>query len=75
MGLVDDDGNLSYKEIVKIDDSNRNEEFIFSTIKDYVDKHSAEVEYVGIGVPGIVHNNEIVYTCNLPLKNVKVALL
>lgn len=72
MGLVDDEGNLSYKEIVKIDDTNRNEEFIFNTIKDYIDKHSDEVEYIGIGVPGIVHDNEIVYTCNLPLKNVRV---
>ena len=73
MGLIDDDGKLSYKRIVEINDSNRNEEYIFKSIKSYVDEFADKAESVGIGVPGIVHNNQIVYTCNLPLKNVNVS--
>ncbi len=73
MGLVDDEGHIFHKEIIKLNDENRNEEFIFNTIKEYVEEHGDEVEFVGIGAPGIVHNNEIIYTNNLPLKNVNVA--
>ncbi len=72
MGLIDESGKISYKNIVQIDDTNRNEEYIFKCIKEYVKLHEDKAEAVGIGVPGIVNNNEIVYTANLPLKNVKV---
>ena len=34
-----------------------------------------ELEYVGMGVPGAVAGSEIVYTCNIPLKNVPVGRL
>lgn len=73
MGIVDDDGQIFHKKIVKLTDENRNEDYIFSTIKEYIDEHCDDIESIGIGAPGIVHNNEIIYTNNLPLKNVNIA--
>ena len=72
MALVDDEGHLYYKKSIKIDDTNRTEEFIFSSIKEYIDEFGDEADTVGIGIPGIVRDNKIVYTTNLPLKNVDV---
>ncbi|MBQ9267610.1 MAG: ROK family protein [Clostridia bacterium] len=73
MGLVDNDGRISYKKIVKLDETNRSEEGIFNCIREYVDEHAEKADSVGIGVPGIIRNNQIIYTANLPLQNVDVA--
>ena len=73
MALVDEEGHLYYKKSIKIDDTNRTEEFIFESIREYVDEYGDEADSIGIGVPGIIHDNEIIYTTNLPLKNVDVA--
>lgn len=34
---------------------------------------AADVEYVGVGIPGAVKGGDILYTCNIPLKNVPLS--
>lgn len=68
MALVDEKGNIKNKEIVNYD-GDKSEKFILEKINEYVNKNSDKAEAIGIGVPGIIKNNKIVYTCNLSLKD------
>lgn len=68
MALVDGDGNIIDKEIVNYD-GDRTEKYILEKINEYVSQNAHNAKAIGIGVPGIIKNNKIVYTCNLSLKD------
>lgn len=68
MALVDDKGNIIEKEIVNYE-GDKSEKFILDKVNEYVNKHGHKANAIGIGVPGIIKNNKIVYTCNLSLKD------
>ncbi len=68
MALVDNNGNIINKEIVNYD-GDRTEKYILEKINEYVTRNSHNAKAIGIGVPGIIKNNKIVYTCNLSLKD------
>lgn len=68
MALIDEKGNVIEKEIVNYD-GDKSEKFILEKINEYVGKNSHKAKAIGIGVPGIIKNNKIVYTCNLALKD------
>lgn len=68
MALIDDDGNIIDKEIVNYS-GDKTEKFILEKINEYIGKNSHKAKAIGIGVPGIIKNNKIVYTCNLSLKD------
>lgn len=71
MGVVNNDGKIINKEIYNYA-SLKAEDVIFDKINEYVSKNSKNVKSIGIGVPGIVRDNKIIYTCNLPLENINV---
>ena len=68
MALIDENGKVHKKEIVDYSKDN-SANFILSKIKEYVKKYEDEADSVGIGVPGIIKNNKIVYTCNLAIED------
>lgn len=68
MALVDEKGRVFNKEIVNYDGDNSSK-FIVKTVSEYVRKNESKARSVGIGVPGIIKNNKIVYTCNLALED------
>jgi len=68
MALIDEKGKVVEKEIVNYAED-KTEKFILKTINDYVSRNSHKAKAIGIGVPGIIKNNKIVYTCNLSLKD------
>ena len=68
MALVNEKGNIIDKEIVNYD-GDKSEKFILEKINEYVSKNSQKAKAIGIGVPGIIKNNKLVYTCNLSLKD------
>lgn len=68
MALVDSDGNIIDKEIVNYD-GDRTEKYILEKVNEYVSKNANNAKAIGIGIPGIIKNNKIVYTCNLSLKD------
>ena len=74
MGVVNKDGKIINKEIFNYP-SIQSENVIFDKISEYVSKNSKNVKSIGIGVPGIVRDNQIIYTCNLPLENINVKKL
>ena len=67
MALVDEKGNVYEKEIINFQNDN-SAKYILSNITDYINKHG-DAKAVGIGVPGIIKNNKIIYTCNLSLED------
>ena len=71
MGVVNNDGKIINKQIFNYP-SIQSENVIFDKISEYVSKNSKNVKSIGIGVPGIVRENKIIYTCNLPLENINV---
>jgi len=66
MALVDENGKIINKEIVNYEDE-KSEKFILEKINEYVARNSQGVNAIGIGVPGIIKNNKIIYTCNISL--------
>ena len=74
MGIVNDEGKISKKEIINYS-SKDNIEIIFDSINEYINKNSKGIKSIGIGVPGIVNKNKIIYTCNLPIENQRQKLL
>lgn len=66
MALVDDKGKVYKKQIVDFA-KDKSSKYILEQISKYVKEHENEAESVGIGVPGIIKNNKIVYTVNLAL--------
>lgn len=71
MGIVDDEGKISKKEIINYS-SKDDIKIIFDSINEYISKNSKGIKSIGIGVPGIVNKNKIIYTCNLPIENLDI---
>ncbi len=68
MALVEENGKIIEKEIVNYKED-KTEKFILEKINSYVSLYEGKVSAIGIGVPGIIKDNKIVYTCNLSLKD------
>ncbi len=68
MALVDENGKVYHRVIVDYAKDN-SLKYIISQINNYVSKYEDQAESIGIGVPGIIKNNKIVYTCNLELED------
>ena len=68
MALIDEKGKVHNKEIINYQKDNSSE-FIISEINKYIQKNENKAKAIGIGVPGIIRNNKIVYTCNLSLED------
>ena len=68
MALVDENGKIFQKEVVNFTED-KSSKYILEVISDYIKRHESEVKAVGIGIPGIIKNNKIVYTCNLSLED------
>ncbi len=66
MCLVDEKGKIYEKEIINYQED-KSDKYIIEQITKYVKSHEDKAQYIGIGVPGIIKNNKIVYTCNLNL--------
>ena len=68
MGLVDEKGKVYNKHIVDYAKDNSSK-YIIAQINEYVSKYGEKADAIGVGVPGIIKNNKIVYTCNLTLED------
>ncbi len=66
MALVDENGKIFDKVIINYE-NDKSQDFIISNISEYIKKHEDEANSVGIGVPGIIKNNKIIYTVNLSI--------
>lgn len=79
-GLVDETGNILATERIAL--RFRNAEAFANDLADLATavleksgQSTSDVEYVGVGIPGAVKNGDILYTCNIPLRNVPLAAL
>ena len=73
MGVVDNQGNIIKKEIVDYENDAIQIRDIFEPINNFIYENSnEEINSIGIGVPGIVTDNVINYTCNLPLNGINI---
>ena len=68
MAMVDENGKVYEKEIVNFANDNSSK-YIIKKISEYIKAREDRVNFVGIGIPGIIKNNRIVYTCNLSLED------
>ena len=68
MALIDEKGKVHNKEIVDYP-KEKSAKYILEQINNYVKKYEDKAKSIGIGVPGIIKNNKIVYTCNLSLED------
>lgn len=68
MALIDENGKIKDKVLVDYE-KDKSSKYIIEQISSYIKKHEDEAKAVGIGVPGIIKNNKIVYTCNLSLED------
>ena len=79
-GLVDEEGHILATARTPLDFQNA-EAFaktLAELAKDVMTQTNTElgdVEYVGIGIPGAVQGGEVVYTANIPMKNVPLETL
>lgn len=75
IGAVDSNGQIQVEEEVYISDYDRNnitqfiENFIITTLKKWTEENHIIIDKIGIGVPGIVKDNEIKYCVNLGVSN------
>lgn len=72
LGIVTNQGKIIHKRIINLCENNSNE-YIFKSINEYIKAHSRDIKHIGIGVPGIVKDNKIISTCNLPLQNINIS--
>lgn len=68
MALIDEKGKVHNKVIVDYP-NDKSAKYILSQINDYVKKYEDRAKAIGIGVPGIIKNNKIAYTCNLSIED------
>jgi len=68
MALISKSGKIIDKEVVNLD-KDKSSKYILSVISDYISRYENKAEAVGVGIPGIIKNNKIVYTCNLSLED------
>lgn len=66
MALIDEKGKVHHKEIVDYS-RGQSSKIVVEAINKYIEKYEDQAERIGIGVPGIIRNNKIVYTCNIAL--------
>jgi glucokinase len=75
-GLVNEKGDIMAAESIPLGIFQGEEAFAaqLATLSRHVMEKAKvaadEVEYVGIGIPGAVAEGKILYTCNIPMKNV-----
>ena len=82
-GLVDECGNLLASQKMKIAEIENQEDLVRTmatmtkNLAEAVNVPVKEIASVGVGVPGTVeiHSGSILYTCNLPLRNVPLRRL
>ena len=73
VGLVDSEGNIIKKEIYDYPKEMVQIEDVFEPINAFIEENeNTDVDYIGIGIPGIASDTYINYTCNLPLKDVEI---
>ena len=73
MGVVDEQGNILKKEVVDYTKEMVEIEEIFEPINRFVEENTSDdIDYVGIGIPGIASDTLINYTCNLPLRDIEI---
>ena len=73
IGVVDDDGTILKKQIIDYPKEILKVEDIFDPINVFLkENEDIDVDYIGIGIPGIATDTLINYTCNLPLKDVEI---
>lgn len=68
MALIDEKGKVYNKEIIDYS-KDKSSKHILDNINNFVKKYEDKANSIGIGVPGIIKNNKIVYTCNLSLED------
>lgn len=80
-GLVDEKGGILTAESVPLGNFQGEEAFaaaladLTRRVMDKGQVSAEKVEYVGIGIPGAVSEGKILYTCNIPMKNVSIEKL
>lgn len=72
MGLVDDDGSILKRNDIFYNELTFNAEEVFEQIDEFIAENEEEAESVGFGIPGLVTDTLINYTCNLPLENFEI---
>ena len=75
VGLVDSSGKIIKKSEQDIKISDRKdikkfiENFIITTINAWIKSDNIQIEKIGIGIPGIVKNNQVKFSVNLGISN------
>ena len=75
VGLVDSNGKILKKSEQDIKISDRKdiksfiENFIITTINNWIKLYNIQIEKIGVGIPGIVKNDEVKYSVNLGISN------
>ena len=77
-GIVNLNGEIINKEVIKTDTKNGAELFLndikslIATLLEFANRNNYDIHGIGFGVPGIVNNNlgTIDYACNLNLSNI-----
>ena len=78
-GLVDENGTILATERTPLGTFTGPETFaktlaeLAKAVLRNADKEKEDVEYVGIGIPGAVSGGEILYTCNIPMRDVPLS--
>lgn len=78
-GLVDENGTILATERTPLGTFTTPEAFaqtlaeLSRAVLDSAGKDKREIEYVGIGIPGAVAGGEILYTCNIPMRDVPLS--
>lgn len=72
MGLVDEDGSILKRNDIFYNELTFNAEEVFEQIDEFIAENEEEAESVGFGIPGLVTDTLINYTCNLPLENFEI---
>lgn len=72
MGLVDEDGSILKRNDIFYNELTFDAEEVFEQIDEFIAENEEEAESVGFGIPGLVTDALINYTCNLPLENFEI---
>lgn len=72
MGLVDEDGSILKRNDIFYNELTFDAEEVFEQIDEFIAENEEEAESVGFGIPGLVTDTLINYTCNLPLENFEI---
>ena len=68
-GIIDEQNNIVKKEITDYINNEVTAEQILSVLNDFLKNNDvSNVNFIGIGIPGVATNTCINYTCNMPFK-------